>query len=267
MGRAIVKRRNTRGRRAFTLVELLVVIAVLGLLTALLVPVLGKAQQAARATKCRNNLSQIYKAARIYTNDYADLLPNLFAGLPFADHVKRYRESDAARSTDTAGEKVAAGLWLLKTGAYADAEDLLFCPNIPGRRQYGGSENPTEDGLPEKAGYVYNYFPDTSPGALPLLALPDGMTIEEVSNNINQPRHARFTALLADPFLHSGEMTHKSRNGLNCGYMGGSVQWVSMETLAVPWNAQDGEAEVFSSDQAGSLAVRDTWVALSERKR
>ncbi|MCE9547246.1 MAG: type II secretion system GspH family protein [Planctomycetia bacterium] len=45
--------------RAFTLVELLIVMAVIGILVALLMPVLGSARESARATACQNNLRQI----------------------------------------------------------------------------------------------------------------------------------------------------------------------------------------------------------------
>ena len=267
MGAVVVKPTRRRSQHGFTLVELLVVIAVIGVLMALLLPLLGRAQEAARATKCASNISQIYKAIRIYTNHYDDLLPNLFAGLPFSDHAERYRKSHFARSTDTAGNETPAGLWLLYTCGYAEHHELFFCPNVPGRRRYKGSENPTVDDLPQMVGYVYNYFPDTFPGPTPLIEPPNGMTIEEVGNNINQPRNRRFSALLADPFLNSLEMPHMSRNGLNCGFLGGSVQWVPLDTLGIPWNAAEDKASVFSDDNAGSLAVRDTWVLLGERRR
>jgi prepilin-type N-terminal cleavage/methylation domain-containing protein len=256
-----------RRERGFTLVELLVVIAVIALLVGLLLPLLGKAQEAARAARCGNNIGQLYKAIRIYTNHYADLLPDLYAGLPYSGHVERYRKSHTVRSTDTAGNEAPAGLWLLYTCAYAESRDVFYCPNVPGRRRYGGSENPTVDELPQMAGYVYNYFPDTFPGSVPLLAPPKGATIEQVTNNINTPRDGRFTAVLADLFLNSLEMPHANRNGLNVGYLGGGVQWVPLDTIAIGWNATEGEkAEVFADNKTGSEAVRDTWVLLSERR-
>jgi prepilin-type N-terminal cleavage/methylation domain len=52
--------------RGFTLVELFVVIAVLGLLLALILPAVQAAREAGRATQCRNNLRQIGLACHQY---------------------------------------------------------------------------------------------------------------------------------------------------------------------------------------------------------
>jgi len=62
-------------RRAFTLVELLVVIGIIAALVAILLPVLSKARQQANCLACQANLRSIGQAIQIYVQDSRGILP------------------------------------------------------------------------------------------------------------------------------------------------------------------------------------------------
>jgi prepilin-type N-terminal cleavage/methylation domain-containing protein len=74
-------------KRGLTLVELLVVIAVIGILVALLLPAIQSAREAARNTECKNHLKQLGLATHMFIDTYkvfpqhSGYITNFFLGI------------------------------------------------------------------------------------------------------------------------------------------------------------------------------------------
>lgn len=82
-------------RKGFTLLELLIVVAIIGVLSAMLFPVFARARESALAIPCASNLKSIAMAVRMYAADYGTYFPSeqdprvldYFNGAPGASRV------------------------------------------------------------------------------------------------------------------------------------------------------------------------------------
>ncbi|MFP4224682.1 MAG: type II secretion system protein, partial [Phycisphaeraceae bacterium] len=153
-----------RMRHGFTLIELLVVISIIGLLIAILLPALGKAQDSAQNTVCKNNLRQQALAVSLYANDYDGQIPpaRVYAGEEgvwkvespnpfndvswpvFADVLSSYSQGSAQATGSEGGN-----MWL--------------CPSDEGGRDlwlsYGINDQPMGEalGLEHKSDWPWNF--------------------------------------------------------------------------------------------------------------
>ena len=75
---------------AFTLTELLTVIAIIGILAAILIPAVARVREAARASQCASNLRQIGLGIALYADDHRGVMPGPIAsgqGPTFVDQA------------------------------------------------------------------------------------------------------------------------------------------------------------------------------------
>ena len=105
-------------RSAFTLVELLIVIAIIAILVAMLLPALNQARFKARGAACKSNLRQFVQGVIAYAGDNNDFLP--------------------IKGTDNPRPMITDGLlnsyWGLGPNGHrrTSAGGVLFCPGIQG---------------------------------------------------------------------------------------------------------------------------------------
>ena len=87
---------QTRKSRAFTLVEMLVVIAIIAILAALLLPALVGGKKRAQRIECIANLKQIGTAFQIFAHDHS-------SGFPMQVSVEQGGSEEYARSAESTG--------------------------------------------------------------------------------------------------------------------------------------------------------------------
>jgi len=121
--------------RAFTLVELLVVITIVAVLAAMLLPALEKARASARTAQCINNMKQLTLCWVTYADDNEDqLVPNWISLSDYSSAPESWvggQEQILALATNVA---------CIQTGrlyAYNQSPAIYRCPSLTGMAPVG----------------------------------------------------------------------------------------------------------------------------------
>ncbi|HEX2951604.1 MAG TPA: DUF1559 domain-containing protein, partial [Armatimonadota bacterium] len=104
-------------RGGFTLIDLLVVIAIIAILAAILFPVFAKAREKARQTQCLNNLKQIGMGIQMYTQENDEKFPVAFT-------------EPSGNANGIYDDGTDALQWRTDIGSYVSAEKVFKCPSV-----------------------------------------------------------------------------------------------------------------------------------------
>jgi len=208
-----------RRTRAFTLVELLVVIGIIAILIGILLPTLTKAREASMRTQCLSNLRQTHLMIVMYAQENHDCCP-----IGYWDKFKQQNYIIWRR-----GNKVPIIVGLLYPVRMLKQPQAFYCPsNVDPQHEFNSSINPwppdspliTMGSVDSRIGY----------GTRPVCAWPSDKSYPTGYPNTPFPRLPKMKnlAILADITASPQRVAERHKRGSNVLYGNGSAKWIDL---------------------------------------
>jgi prepilin-type N-terminal cleavage/methylation domain-containing protein/prepilin-type processing-associated H-X9-DG protein len=249
---------RSRARRAFTLIEILIVIAIIALLAAILFPVFSRARESARRSSCASNLRQMMLAANQYAQDHDERLPcdEPYPRLQFSyPAMERIPSNPACAITST---NCVLWSWPDLLSPYVSNAQIFNDPSsdnesFPDCTMPSGSacpnhgspyHVPTQPAIyrgPQELMYRYDYHGDgADSGSRASLGYtylyPTGYSVNpKVGILLADVEYPSEKALICDGWGRASSsltyMLPRHLRGLNVAYVDGHVKWQAWDTL------------------------------------
>ena len=139
----------------FTITELLVVMAVIGILAAIMFPVVIKAKEGAKTTQCLSNMKQLGGGLCMYLDDYASRFP---AAVPWGSPTYWSKLGNQRTIQELLHPYVRNGMDKATDGTYPRLS-VFCCPSdagVPGKESVNGV--PAGEVVWKYAGCSYEYY-------------------------------------------------------------------------------------------------------------
>lgn len=233
-------------KRAFSIIDVLVSMAVIAILVALISPVLAHVRSAAEKVVCSSNLRQVGLSLTMYQDDNNTMLP------------KEHRSADRASTAPDpqiahTGEHPSAwsGLGWLIAEDYLTTPEIFYCPSHAGTQTKDEYADAWLNlNRPIRTNYAYRGELASAQNQL-AGGMPFQSHSESADPGATPPSHA---VLVSDAFTSLEDLNHAS--GFNTLTKGMSVAWLDDESRAIQSMLANYAEQGLASDEAWSILDR-----------